>query len=140
MKNCKKKMNQNYFSLQFFLTNKIANWTTQIIIYVVYEVIHIIYVVYIVIHYVIHAIYIVIHVICIVYIPYILTYKSIFRVGKRECPEAPQLICVSYFLPAEGNMFSAILDTQHYRVQPNMSQSWNKIVTLLAINPLLFNK
>jgi len=67
-------------------------------------------------------------------------YTSVYWVGKREFPEAPRLICVSYFLPVEGKMFSAILDTQHYRIQPNKSQSWNKIVTLLPSNPLLFNK
>ena len=37
-------------------------------------------------------------------------------------------------------MFSAILVTQHYRIQPNKSQSRNKIVTSLPTNPLLFNK
>ena len=49
-----------------------------------------------------------------------------------------------YFLPAEGRMFSAIFDTQtllcDYRIQPNKSQSHNKIITLLPTNPLLFNK
>jgi len=30
---------------------------------------------------------------------YILTYKLIFWVGKRELPEAPQLMHVSYFQP-----------------------------------------
>jgi len=59
---------------------------------------------------------------------YILSYKSIFWVGKREFSEATRLIRVSYFLPAEGKMFSAILDTQHYRIQPTKSQSWNKMV------------
>ena len=74
------------------------------------------------------------------HVPYILAYKSIFWVVKREFPEAPRLIRASYFLPAEGKMFSAILDTQHYRIQPNKSQSRNKIVTSLPTNPLLFNK
>jgi len=41
---------------------------------------------------------------------------------------------------AEGKMFSAILDTQHCRVQPNKSKSRYKIVTPLPTNPLLFNK
>ena len=36
-----------------------------------------------------------------------------FLVVKREFSEAPQLIRASYFLPAEGKMFLAILDTQH---------------------------
>jgi len=71
---------------------------------------------------------------------YILVYKSIFWVGKREFPEAPQLICMSYSLLAERKMFSAILDTQHFRIQPNKNQSQNKIVTSLPTNPLLFNK
>ena len=34
-----------------------------------------------------------------------------FWVVKREFPEAPRLKHASYFLPAEGNMFLAILDT-----------------------------
>jgi len=63
-----------------------------------------------------------------------------FWVVKGEFPEASWLIRASYFLPAEGKMFSAILDTQHYRIQLNKSQSWNKIVTPLPTNPLLFNK
>ena len=63
-----------------------------------------------------------------------------FWVGKREFPEAPRLICASCFPPAEGKMFSAILDTLHYRFQPNKSQSWNKIITSLPTNLLLFNK
>ena len=71
---------------------------------------------------------------------YILVYKSIFWVVKREFPEVPRLIRRSYFLPAEGKEFSAILDTQHYRIQPNKSQSQNKFVTSLPTNPLLFNK
>jgi len=74
------------------------------------------------------------------HIPYILAYKSIFWVGKREFPEAPRVICASYFIPAEGKMFSAILGTQHYRIQPNKRQSRNKIVPSLPTNPLLFNK
>ena len=73
-------------------------------------------------------------------IPYILAYKSIFWVGKREFSEATRLIHVSYFLPAEGKMFLAILDTQHYRIQYNKRQSRNKIITSLPNNPLLFNK
>ena len=62
-----------------------------------------------------------------------------FWVVKREFPEVPRLIRVSYFLPAEGKMFSTILDTEHYRVQPNKSRDRNKI-TSLPTNPLLFNK
>jgi len=73
-------------------------------------------------------------------IPYILEYKSNIWVVKREFPEAPQLVRASYFLPAERKMFSAILDTQHYRIQPSESQSQNKFVTSLPTNPLLFNK
>ena len=64
---------------------------------------------------------------------YILAYKSIFWVVKGEFPETPLLIRRSYFLPAEGKMFSAILDTQRYRIQPNKSQSPNKIISLLSI-------
>ena len=44
------------------------------------------------------------------------------------------------FSEAEGKMFSAILATRHYRIQPDKSQSQNKIVTSLSTNPLLFNK
>jgi len=73
-------------------------------------------------------------------VPYILAYKSIFWVGKREFSEAPRFICASYFLPAEGKMFSAILDTQYYRIRANKSQSRNKIIASLPTNPLLFNK
>jgi len=65
--------------------------------------------------------------------------KSILGEGKREFSEAPQLIQVSYFLPAEGTMFWAILDT-HYRIQHNKSQSQNKITTSLPTKILLFNK
>jgi len=36
--------------------------------------------------------------------------------------------------------FLVILDTQHYRIQPNNSQSQNKIVTSLPTKSLLFNK
>ena len=75
---------------------------------------------------------------CLNVLSYILVYKSIFWIVKREFPEAPWLICRSYFLPAEGKMFSAILDT--HRIQSNKSQSQNKIVTSLPTNPLLFNK
>jgi len=64
----------------------------------------------------------------------------IFLVVQGEFSEAYRLIHASYFLPAEGKMFSAILDTQRYRIQPNKSQSQNKIVTSLPTNPLLFNK
>ena len=49
--------------------------------------------------------------------------KLIFWGGKGEFSEAPRFIHASYFLPAEGTMFWAILDTQHYRIQPNKSQS-----------------
>jgi len=58
--------------------------------------------------------------------PYILAYRSIFWLGKRFS-EATRLIRALCFLLAEGKMFSAILDTQHYRTQPNKSQSWNKL-------------
>jgi len=62
--------------------------------------------------------------------------SQFFGVGKRELSGATRLICTLYFLPAEGKMFSAILDTQHYGIQPNKSQSQNKIITLLPTNPL----
>ena len=42
-------------------------------------------------------------------ISYILVYKSIFRVVKREFPEATRLIRTSYFLTPEGKMFSPSL-------------------------------
>jgi len=73
-------------------------------------------------------------------IPYIFAYKSIFWVVKREFPEAPRLIHASYFLPTEENIFSAILDTQHYSIQPYKSQGRNKIITSLPTKPLLFNE
>ena len=63
------------------------------------------------------------------HVPYILPVKSIL--GRERA---------SYFLPAEGKMFWAILNTQHYRIQPNKSQSWNTIITSLPTNPLLINK
>ena len=64
-------------------------------------------------------------------LPYILAYKSIFLPSEKGVPRSIRLIYRSYFLPAKGKMFSAILDTQHYRVQPNKSQSRNKIVISL---------
>ena len=65
--------------------------------------------------------------------------KSVFWGGKRQFSEAPRLMRMSYFLPAEGTMFWAILDT-HYRIQHNKSQSQNKITTSLPTKILLFNK
>jgi len=52
---------------------------------------------------------------------------SHFFGGKMEFSEVPQLIRASYFLPTEGNMFWAILDTQHLRIQPNKSQRQTKL-------------
>jgi len=42
-----------------------------------------------------------------------------------------------YHIPAEGKMFSAILDTQLYRIQPNKSQSLNVCNRILDSHRLL---
>ena len=71
-----------------------------------------------------------------------LAVKSTFWGGKRGFSEAPGLIRASYFLPAEGKIVGPSLthNTIQFSIQPNMNQSWNKVITSLPTNPLLFNK
>ena len=62
--------------------------------------------------------------------------SRLFGDGKRVFSEASPLLCASYFQPAEGKMFWAILDIIGFIP----IRAWNKIVTSLPTNQLLFNK
>jgi len=62
----------------------------------------------------------------------VVVYHKYLWGGKREFSEAPRLICASYFLPAEGRMLWAILDIQHYGIQPNKSQNPIRLLRVIS--------